>query len=135
MAAKRAKVTGRGGSRSFAGIPKECMKHDNYIRLSSNAKVLLVEFCYLYNGGNNGDLSATFSTLQKRGWRSKGTLARSIKELRKIGWIILARQGGKNHCSLYALTFQAIDECKGKHDKPPTIIASGDWKKLNPYPL
>ena len=135
MATKRAKVTGRGGSRSFAGIPKECMRHDNYIRLSPNAKVLLVEFCYLYNGGNNGDLSATFSTLQKRGWRSKGTLSRAIKELRNIGWIILARQGGKNQCSLYAITFKAIDDCKGKHDLQPTNVSSGDWKKLNPYPL
>ena len=128
MATKRTKITGRSETRRFTGIPRECMKHENYCRLSPNAKVLLIEFCYLYNGGNNGDLSATFSTLQKRGWRSKGTLARSIKELRETGWIILARQGGKNHCSLYALTFQAIDECKGKHVLQPTNVSSGDWK-------
>ena len=135
MVSKQTSVNNRSSIKAFAGIPKECMSHENYCQLSPNAKVLLVEFCYQYNGHNNGDLSAAFSTLQKRGWRSKGTVSRAIKELRKAGWIVLTRQGGKNQCSLYALTFKAVDECKGKHDMPPTIIASGDWKKLNPYPL
>ncbi len=128
MQTKRTKVKGRRDKRPFTGIPKACMGHENYARLSPYAKVLLIEFCYQYNGHNNGDLSAAFSVLQKRGWRSKGTLDRALKELRETGWITLTRQGGQNLCSLFALTFQAIDECKGKHDIPPTTVASGIWK-------
>jgi len=134
MATKHTRVNNRSSIKAFAGIPKECMKHENYCLLSPNAKVLLVEFCYQYNGYNNGDLSAAFSVLQKRGWRSKGTVSRALKELRKAGWIILTRQGGKNQCSLYAITFKAIDECSGKHELKPTNIAPGDWKKIKSLP-
>ena len=106
------------------------MEHENYIRLSSHAKVLLWEFCLRYNGYNNGDLCAAFSVLKKRGWRSKGTLSRALKELQEYGWIRVTRVGGKHRCALYALTFQAIDECKGKLDVASTTVASGDWKRI-----
>jgi len=74
------------------------------------------------------DHATAFSVLKERGWRSKGTLARAIDELKGRQWIIVSRQGGRNQCSLYALTFQAIDECKGKLDIYPSNVASGDWK-------
>ena len=128
--ANRLKAKGRREKGPFAGIPKACMKHLNYIELSMPAKVLLWEFCYQYNGFNNGDLCAAYSIMQKRGWRSKGTLDRAIKELKAKEWIIVSRMGGRNMCSLYALTFQAIDECKGKLDILSTRVASGSWKKL-----
>jgi len=127
----RINAKGRREKHQFVGIPKACMKHSNYIELSMPAKVLLWEFCYQYNGYNNGDLCAAFSVLKERGWRSKGTLARAIDELKERQWVIVSRQGGRNQCSLYALTFQAIDECKGKLDITSTITASGDWKKIN----
>ena len=107
------------------------MKHENYIRLSSHAKVLLWEICYQYNGYNNGDLCAVFSVMQKRGFRSKGTLDRAIKELLEKGWISITRVGGRHRCTLYALTFQAIDECRGKLDVPATNVASRDWNKID----
>ena len=131
MAINRIKAKGRRETKQFVGIPKVCMQHLNYIELSMPAKVLLWEFCYQYNGFNNGDLCAAFSVLKKRGWRSKGTLARAIDELKERQWVNVSRQGGRNQCSLYALTFQAIDECKGKIDIYPSNVASGDWKKIN----
>jgi len=124
----RAKLKGRKESRRFTGIPRVCMLNDNYIKLSPYAKVLLWEFCFQYNGFNNGDLCAAFSVMKKRGWKSPSTLSRALKELRKIEWIIVSRQGGRNLCSLYALTFQAIDDCKGKLDIKSTITALGYWK-------
>jgi len=131
MTRSREKIKGRSEKISFAGLPKRCMSHENYINLSAYSRSLLIEFCYLYNGYNNGDLSAAFSVLKKRGWKSKGTLSRAIKELLEFRWIIKSRQGGKNRCSLYALTFHAIDECKGKLDIPSTNVAPGDWKEIN----
>ena len=135
MAISRVKAKGRRETKRFVGIPMECMRHLNYIELSMPAKVLLWEMCYQYNGYNNGDLCATFSIMQKRGWRSKGTLDRAIKELKAKEWVVISRMGARNKCSLYALTFQAIDECKGKLDIDATVTSLGFWKeKLNSAP-
>ena len=132
--ASRLKQKGRREQGQFVGIPKECMINSNYYEMSMPAKILLHEFCFQYNGYNNGDLCAAFSGMKKRGWRSKGTLDKAIKELKARGWIQVSRQGGRNQCSLYALTFQSVDDCKGKLDISPTNVASGDWKKLISVP-
>ncbi|MBI4006149.1 MAG: helix-turn-helix domain-containing protein [Gammaproteobacteria bacterium] len=132
--ASRLKLKGRRESGRFAGIPVACMDHENFISLSMPAKVLLMELCRQYNGYNNGDLCASFSVMHKRGYRSKGTLNRALKELREKDWVQLSRFGWRNKCSLYALTFHAIDDCKGKLDIQPTTTAPGTWKKLDSAP-
>jgi hypothetical protein len=65
--------------------------------------------------------------MQKRGWKSKATLDKAIKELVKENLIILSRQGHFrkpfDRCSLYAITWKAIDECPGKElELGPTRI-------------
>ena len=134
MAMNVFKAKSRSESGRFAGIPHACMEHENYISLNAHAKVLLLEFCKQYNGFNNGDLSASFKTMKKRGFRSKGTLDKALKELKAKGWIVVSRYGGRNTCNLYALTFHAIDDCKGKLNIKPTPTAPGTWKKLNSAP-
>jgi hypothetical protein len=134
MATSRQRQKGRKESGRFAGIPVICLDQANYISLSMAAKALLTEFCRQYNGFNNGDLSAPYSLMSKRGFRSKGTLSRAIRELKDNDWILVSRQGGKNQCSLFALTFHAIDDCKGKLDIKSTTIPPGTWKKLNLVP-
>ena len=47
------------------------------------------------------------------------------------GILMMTRQGGRNKASLYAVTFQPINECGGKLDIAPTDIAPGDWKKIS----
>lgn len=64
------------------------------------------------------------------GWRSRDTLERALHQLIDAGLIELTRQGGLNRCSLYALTWHAIDECGGKLDVPATRVASGLWKEI-----
>jgi hypothetical protein len=83
-----------------------------------------------YKGHNNGDFSAAYSVLKSRGWNSPGTLSAALKELQADGWILLTRQGGKNRCSLYAITWWSIDGCNGKHDYAEENIARNTWKKL-----
>jgi len=126
--ASRLKQKGRRESGRFAGIPVACMNHENFISLSMPARGLLLELCKQYNGFNNGDLCASFSIMKKRGFRSKGTLNRVLKELKYRGWIQISRLGGQNKCSLYALTFHAIDDCKGKLDISATTTAPAIWK-------
>ena len=108
---------------SFAGIPRIVMECPDYTNLSSNAIRLLVELAYSYKGGNNGDLSPAWTLMKERGFRSKATLTRAIKELVAAEMIILTRQGQfiKNRAGLYALTWASIDECAGKQlDESPT---------------
>ena len=51
------------------------------------------------------------------------------RELLESGLITVSRQGGKNQCTLYALTFLAIDDCGGKLDMGETCRAPDDWKR------
>ncbi len=110
----------------FAGIPRIVLRHQDYINLPSTAKVLLFELAYQFRGGNNGDLTTAWGVLKNRGFNSKATLSRATKALIDTNMIIQTRKGvflnpGAT-CSLYALTWQPIDECPGKHlEVNPTI--------------
>ena len=55
-------------------------------------------------------------------------LAKAKKELIKQDVIHLTRQGGRNKCSLYALTWFPNDECKGKLDITSTTTAPVNWR-------
>ena len=110
--ANRMNATGRSGKTSFAGIPRAVMQQDKYRSLSAHARMLLFELAYDYRGHNNGDLQAAWSLMKKRGFRSPGTLWSAKEELLKAGFIIETRHGGLNSCSLYALTWSPIDECR-----------------------
>ncbi len=118
MALNRAKAKGRRETGRFAGIPHVVMKHPDYIGLSYPAKSLLFELALQYNGYNNGNLTAAWSVMLKRGWRSKSTLSRALDELKSKNLISLTRSGWfanpGSRCALYALTWQAIDDCQGK---------------------
>ena len=125
----RQRAKGRRESGLFIMLPKVCLDHKNYISLSPYAVKLLIDLYVNYNGRNNGDFCCTWSLMKKRGWKSESTLNNARKELLYYGWIICSRQGGKNLASLYAVTFQSIDECKGKLDLRETVTAPGIWKE------
>lgn len=62
-----------------------------------------------YNGGNNGDISATMSTMKHFGFGSSATLAKSLRTLLTVGLIAKTRDtGGLTHngalCCLYRFT-------------------------------
>jgi hypothetical protein len=131
MARKNAKRS----KASFLWLPDFLIFDPAFGSLSGNAVKLFIEIAKEYNGKNNGDLSATWNTLNKRGFKSKGTIDNAFKELRAKGFIELTRQGGKNRCSLYAVTFHNIDECAGKLDINATKRPSVLWKKINSFAL
>ncbi len=113
---RRAKATGRKGNSPFLNIPHSVLSSDAYRALDGWDVKLLVDIARQFTGFNNGDLSAVWSQLQQQGWNSKGTLHKSLKKLQDVGLILQTRQGGRNRCSLYAISWRAIDECKGKLD-------------------
>lgn len=126
------KNTGEAGG--YAPLYYCVIRSQSYGNLSAYAVKLLNDLLSQYYGSNNGDLSAPFSAMQKRGWKSKGTLNRAIKELLETGFIETSRQGGRHRCSLYALTFYPIHECGGKLDILPTNKPTSLWRKNEPLP-
>ncbi len=129
MSAARAKAKGRRNSAPHIQILKFVLNSDEFGQLSGNAVKLLLELHRQYNGFNNGDLCATWSQLRKRGWKSKGTLARSLKELIATEFVVLSRISyQKRTPNLYAITYLSVDECNGKLDIKETITAPHSWR-------
>lgn len=111
MAKRNNKPIGRGNGR-FLLLPEQLLNHPNYLSLSAIAVKLFIDLGAQYYGKNNGDLCIAYSLMEKRGWKSKGTLHKAKKELIDKKFIEVSRQGGKHKASLYALTFKPIDVAK-----------------------
>jgi len=74
--------------------------------------------------------------MQPRGWRSELTLQRAKRELIELGLIVETRKGARpNKASLYAVTWCALDQCKGKLDIPLATFPRGAYRLRNPPPL
>lgn len=129
----REKAHGRrddGGS--FVLIPHRVLESTNFVSLSAHASRLLLDMCVQYKGKNNGDLCVAWSTMRLRGWRSRDTLFKAIRELEAYGMIERTRQGGEGKAgrraaTLFALTWLDVDECGGKLDIGPKV-RSGKWR-------
>jgi hypothetical protein len=125
---KRSKLTGKGSGASFVQVPHRLLNEKKYCELSPIAVKLLFDLYAEYRGSNNGDFSIAWRLMQPRGWKSKQTLYKARNQLLEKGFLVQTRFGGRNYCSLYAVTWQAIDECNGKLEIPPTRVAPGTWK-------
>lgn len=131
MARNRTKIMGRRESGTFTAIPHAVQDGANWRQCSGTAIKLLCTIARQYNGRNNGDLCAALSVLRPHGFTSPDTVSWALRELRYYGLILLTRQGGLNGPSLYAVSWQSIDECGGKLTcAKPSPVASGDWKTL-----
>lgn len=109
--------------RPFVMLTKDLLSHEDYINLSHIAKVLLVDVLRQFKGGNNGDFCITLKVMRAYGWTSNASLTKAKNELIEAELLVLTRQGGRNQCSLYGVTFYPIDECSGKLDIKPTSTA------------
>jgi len=127
---RRQKLTGRSKGAPFLMIEHRISDSQEFGRLSGNAVKLLLEMARQYRPGKNGDLSIPWSMLATRGWKSKATVHGAKLELLAAGWIIETRKGGKNMCSLYALTYYAVDESE-KHLEPATVTPPNLWRSRN----
>ncbi|MBK1643589.1 hypothetical protein CKO25_02730 [Thiocapsa imhoffii] len=93
--------------------------------LSKMARLLLIDVAHQFNGSNNGNLSMAPKTLAPYGWRSRGTLDKAIVELVAKGFLMQTRQGGRNRCSLFAMTWHGIDP--GPHEAQTDPVPSRLW--------
>jgi hypothetical protein len=110
-------------------IPVSMLRHTNFERLSPYACKLLLDLARQFSGFNNGYLSAALNILKPMGWRSESTIREAVSECVHYGMITMTRQGGRNRCNLFAITWRRIDEKKGKTlDCMPSMQPSNAWK-------
>ncbi|OSI08820.1 Uncharacterised protein [Neisseria animaloris] len=121
---------GKRTIRPYRQLPVEVIRAPQFRALSGTAVKVLLYLLSQYTGSNNGNLQAgqTEAASAEIGVSSRAVKA-AIKELKDTGFITVSRQGGKNRCSLYALTFFAVDDCGGILDIPATHTFTDDWKK------
>jgi len=122
------------GKGKFTALPRVFLESQSLARLSSHALKLFFDLMAQYRGFNNGDLSAAWKVMAARCWKSRDTLAKSLKELQERGFVVMTRQGGLHKCSLFALTLYEIDDCRdlkgrSKYDAhmKPTQTPPGGW--------
>jgi hypothetical protein len=96
----------------FIAIPHSVMTAPHFVTLSSHAVKLLLDVAAQYKGDNNGDLSIAWKLMRPRGWHSETTLHKSKRALLAGGFLYETRAGRRpNVCSLFALTWHALDPC------------------------
>jgi hypothetical protein len=128
MKRKRNAISG-----SFVAFPHAMLNHPNFCSLSGNAVKLLMLIAAQYKGNNNGDFQAGWKYAKKRGWKSQDTLHKAKQELIEKGFIAETRKGSfPNTCSLYGITWQALD-VNPKFDIGPGGFPVGAWNRS--YPL
>lgn len=123
---KRAKFKGRRDSGTFSKLPHEVANCPRFLALSGNAVKLLIDLLGQFNGSNNGSMAIPMSRMRERGWRSQGTLWRALGELIEQHLVIRTRQGGLHGCSLFALTWLAIDD-NPRQGIAGTVKPLGGW--------
>lgn len=119
------------GNGAFLPFRLDVLRSVALASLSPYASKLLLDIASQWSLGRNGDASVAFEkVLRARGWRSKATLYKALKELTASGLIVQTRQGSLHECSLYALGWLAIDECGGKLDVQATAGPLDPWRSV-----
>ncbi len=134
MTRSRQRAKGRKSNSSFVALPHHILRSPEYATLNAYAVKLLLDLFGQFDGRNNGDLTAAWTVMNERGWKSKRVLYRSIHELEENGWIVRTRRGGRKICNLFAVSWLPINECGGKLDVPATCTPSNAWKTISLAP-
>jgi hypothetical protein len=113
----------------FAQIPVEVLTSDACRTLPNYAVRVLLAIAAQYRGRNNGDLAMTRATARTFGVLCQKNLVRSLSALQERGLIERTRQGGKKPLgpTLYAVTWQPIDDLGGKIESGATTSPSNAW--------
>ena len=126
---------GRSNHGPFLAIPRAVLNSSTWAAMSGHESKLLLDVAAAYRGNNNGDLSVAWRLMQARGWRSRDSLTKALAGLLEKGFIVKTRQGGRRICSLYAITWEGIDPCDGKHDARPWAVPSNAWRDWQPQKI
>jgi hypothetical protein len=111
-------------------MPIEFLRSRACATLSPHAIKLLMDMCSMLgaNAYANGDLAVYAENMAVRGWTSSATLRAALQELLRAELIVITRQGGKNLCSLYAITLWPLHCNQEKLDVGPGAYTTSDWQ-------
>ena len=95
----------------------------------------MLDLLLQYTGSNNGKLSACWTLMRLRSWKSSSTLYKAKKELLDKGFIVVTKAGFKmrGHPTLLAITWNGIDECTGVQygeNIKPSPVPLSSWNKV-----
>jgi len=113
-------------------MPRALLASAAWDAMTPHEAKLIMQMAKSYRGGNNGDIACVWKDMSQRGWVSKATLEKAKAGLIEKGLLTLTRQGGRRVCSLFALTWEPIDECGGKIDVKPSPVPSNAWERWRP---
>lgn len=89
-ALKSAKEARGGGG--FLPFRTDVLRSEALRNLSPYATKLLLDLASQWHLGRNGDASAAFeNVMRKRGWRSKSTLHKSLKDCKRVASAVVDR--------------------------------------------
>ena len=123
----------------FVALPHAVLRSRDFASLSPFALKALMDLLSQYRGDNNGDMCAAWKVMAERGWRSRDSLGKALRQLREKSFIVVTRQGIAGSIArakqrvptLYAVTFYEIDWCGGKLEmQTPTRAHMGAWRQL-----
>lgn len=121
---------------SHIGVPHCVLNSAAYLGLNAYARMLLWDLAAQYRGNNNGDMCMAWKLMKPRGWKSEETLSKAKLELLEARLIVETRKGARpNKCSLFALTWYALDDCDGKLDMSARSFPRGAYKLKDSPPV
>jgi hypothetical protein len=133
VASSRSKRDAGRDSGGFVALPWSVLDCAAYARLSHPARGLLMEFARQFIRDNNGRLLASGAYLAKRGWTSVDVITRAKRELLEAGFVFETVKGQRpNKASWYAVTWRALDKCKGYDFGTEAAFERGAYLKSSP---
>lgn len=123
----------RRSSPGFLALPHHMLEPAEYRALSTRAKALLVDIGSQYRGRNNGKLIASWTFMNKRGWRSKEALFKARAELEQAGFIAVTARFGRlsKRPTCYCITWKEVDEAEPSGDVAASKVKPNLWKHRN----
>lgn len=126
--AKRRKDDNRDGDR-FVALPYVVIDSPAYRAATPLAIKLLLDIARQENSKNNGALVACATYLKPRGWRSKSSITRALRELLELGLLVETRKGARpNRAAWFAITWKGLARTQGL-DIDPAKFRRGLYKE------
>lgn len=117
---------------TFTPLRHDLINSEQFKNLSLAAKSVFFHLLGKYNRLNNGDLSAPLNRAKEEFNLSIRGLSLALNELIERNFLEVTRIGGKNQCSLYALTcFPLNDVNKSGIFLKATKEPSDKWKNTS----
>jgi hypothetical protein len=129
MGRTRLKAKGRKENGTYWILPSSVSDSNNFRRLSAHTIKLLVDLGSQYSGYNNGDLCAAWKLMEVRNWKSRDTLANSIREALHYRMIVITQLGDRRKPTLYAFTWFDIHKATDQIEVNEGERAPNFWRE------